>query len=367
MNLTLEVINLTTITVMVFSAFPFLHIFFRPKYKNRLNLSLLKRKSYIDFLKGIAIIAVVLIHVTYFYYMDPIAEDANVDFFNFINNISRFAIAFFFILSGMLLSLKHTKKINFSKFYSSKIIRILIPYSIFTIFIALVNNYTPIEFFMAFISGGASPPYYFISVLFQFYLLFPILNYFKDSRIFLIISFFVSFVICLMPWYNYFLGFIPGFMKFLFFFVYGMYMRNYIIKGKIEKKEAVYWLTLIFFYILLAVVFTGHYYNGRLIYAIAVFNLFIIFKDIIVKINKKIYSLVQSFGNNSLWVFLIHFPIVNLFYLLFSSIGINFYITFFSIFVLSLFTSYCVSMVFSVSYNKLLSIFEYKKQEKTAI
>lgn len=261
------------------------------------------RILFFDYLKGLSIISVIIIHTFGFITTSFKYTETGVDL---INNILRFAIPFFFIVSGILLN-PDTKN-QLKKFYNRKVVRLATPYTLCVIVIAFYFEKNFIEFLKMFITGEGAVPYYFFIILFQFYLIYPFLVKIKDRKWFLILSFLFSIIFFLIPQTWKILG-VPFFGKYLFFFAYGISKRNYFLNNIPNKKETVQWLFLIFIFVVLLIVNPAKYYNVRLIYGVTLFNMFFILKD---KINLRKYFnlLIIKFGQNSLWIFLIHYLIV---------------------------------------------------------
>jgi peptidoglycan/LPS O-acetylase OafA/YrhL len=65
-------------------------------------------------------------------------------------------------------------------------------------------------------------------------------------------------------------------------------------------------------YFLISFVFLDNYYNIRLFYGVAVFNLLFYYKDYFMK--KFFYKPFVKIGNTSLWIFLTHFFIIDFLY-----------------------------------------------------
>jgi len=351
-----EAISLITISIIVFSLAPLRKIFFPQPLLSKEKASS-RRIEYFDFLKGIAMISVIVIHVVYmFYYFNANNNDI---FLNIVNNFNRFAISVFFICSGILLTAKNSGKINYSKFYYDKIIRIFIPYIIFNFIIAGFKGSSVLEFYYSLISGNASVPYYFIILLLQFYVLFPFINRFRDSRKFLILSFLISLVSFLAPQTWTFYG-VMFFGKFLFFFVYGMYARNYFLYSKIREQDSIYWWFIVFLYALIFVAIPQHYYNVRLFYGVAVFNLFFIYKEKILSVKNDFFKTICFYGRFSLWIFLTHFFLVNVSYLFFGLFNFNYYIYFIITSVFSILISLPFGLLCSMAYNRILRLVSIK-------
>lgn len=321
----------------------FASTFFRIDTKEESSVK--KRIPFFDMLRGIAILAVILIHVRRFFELDNALYD--LTFLYSANNFARFAIPFFLICSGILLN---PSVQNWWKFYKKKIIRIGIPYVFFSALLAYGLGQID-SFFYMLITGSASVPYYFMIILFQCYLLYPLLVQFKAYKTeLLVISFFVSFASFLYPdswYYNTF----PLVTKYIFFFVYGFAKREDFLNFANQKKDLIVWSLITFLYIALALFDPEKLYNVRLFYGIALFNLFFFIQPAI----EKLYILsepLEWLGKNSLWIYLIHFPFTQATYLLFSEHIQNYYILFFASFVGSVLMVIPFAYILNWAYSK---------------
>lgn len=131
----------------------------------------------IDAMRAVAIFAVVLIHTTsrtleFFQY------DLNGHLITlFLNQISRFAVPLFFLISGFVLELNHHANINYWAYFKKRASRIVIPYLFWSaIYYLLIYRSDPDNFIKAILTGSASYQLYFIPALIIFYLAFPLLH-----------------------------------------------------------------------------------------------------------------------------------------------------------------------------------------------
>mgnify|MGYP001574878548 FL=1 len=342
------------IALAVFAITPLRKVFFREPLLSKATLPR-ERIDYFDFLKGVAIISVIIIHVAYFFqHLNPYNNDF---FINTVTNLLRFAIPFFFICSGMLLASFDSHKMKLGKYYYNKFIRIIIPYLIMNVLFAAYLQPSMEEFVVNVIGGAVIPPYYFTVVLVIFYLIFPLIRRFKDSKIFLLASFFISFISFFLPQLLMY-GALLFTTNLFFFFVYGMYMRNYFLPctRPAIKKEAILWWVIILLYLWIVLGFSGFYYNNQFFYGIAVFNLFFIFKDKIIQIPKVFFRALCSFGRASLWIFLTHFPIVFLIYSILSFGNFNYYVFYALTGVFSIVICYLAGKISLLAYNGVLKV-----------
>lgn len=300
------------------------------------NSDLLKQKpkhrlSFFDFAKGLAIVAVLLIHVVFL--INFYSEDFSSLFLEFsqhINRLMRFAIAVFFISSGALLFLEDFKKETLKKFYFTKIKRLILPYAFLSFFSTYISSTEFNGFFdylttavVQFFTGTALVPYWFIPVLFQLYLIYPLLWYLLVikkinptkilgmSFIFSLVSYFL-FSSYFLKWHSY-IGGLTFFGGYLFFFTLGIVFKPFFLEN---KEKIMYWFNKTkFFYFLALVVsvylFIGfldplfEYYNVRLIYGpIVMFLIFYVYQFIK---NTQISKTFEKIGKQSLYIYLLHF------------------------------------------------------------
>ena len=302
----MENISLLILTFIVLGLKPLRqHFFSRPKDQEATATG--HRQIFFDFIKGLAILAVVIIHVQFiatgFYFY-------KYRYFLYtINLLARFAVPVFFICSGILLSSKAKTKSQWKHFYNKKIVRVFIPYILISVLTLLVTKVSLWHFPYAILTGKAQIPFYFIIILAQFYLLFPFLVKLKNKKWFLPTCFFISIITAWLPGLRYFQGF-PIFLPQLFFFAYGLTHQNYFLNyNRRSSTRSHWWWLIIAGYVMIFFIFPEVYYNQRYFYALAFFNLLFIYQPQIIK-SKKLVSLVSKAGKNSLWIYLLHFPIV---------------------------------------------------------
>ena len=134
------------------------------------------RNNLVQIFRAFAIIAVVMIHTTPLGYWQVFCRP-------FIN----FAVATFLFLSGYLTKLDND---NWGAFYKKRIIRVIIPYIIWTILYTFASH--PISRLpVNLLTAKAAAPMYYIFVYIQFVLLTPLLGKLAKSR-FQFLGWFVS-------------------------------------------------------------------------------------------------------------------------------------------------------------------------------
>jgi surface polysaccharide O-acyltransferase-like enzyme len=131
----------------------------------------------VDYLRTLAILAVVLIHTT-----SRTLEAAKFDLIGFpltlfLNQIARFAVPLFFIISGFVLETNFDQSSSYFSFLKKRFSKIFIPYIFWSgIYYLFIYNQNRENFFLVLAKGDASYQLYFIPALCIFYLLFPILH-----------------------------------------------------------------------------------------------------------------------------------------------------------------------------------------------
>lgn len=137
----------------------------------------------IGVMRTVCILGVLLIHTT-----TKVLENAHYDLINFqstlfLNQVARFAVPLFFLISGFVLEISAGKDIALRQYYKKRFARTLVPYAtwsmIYYFFVYPENNDNLLKVFL---TGNASYQLYFIPTLFIFYLIFPLLH--KLQKIF---------------------------------------------------------------------------------------------------------------------------------------------------------------------------------------
>jgi surface polysaccharide O-acyltransferase-like enzyme len=131
----------------------------------------------IDALRVVAILAVVLIHTSTrtleASYYNLIAFPVSI----FLNQISRFAVPLFFMISGFVLELNYDFNAGFWPYLKKRFSRIFIPYLFWSaVYYFFVYKIHHVNFIQALLTGNSSYQLYFIPSLLIFYLIFPLLH-----------------------------------------------------------------------------------------------------------------------------------------------------------------------------------------------
>jgi len=131
----------------------------------------------IDVMRLLAILAVVLVHTTT-KTLNATGYDLNAYWWPLLlNQISRFAVPMFFLISGFVLELNYGHHPDYLSYLKKRLSKILVPYlfwSLIYYFFVYKNNQVPLS--TTLLWGGAAYQLYFIPALMIFYLIFPLFH-----------------------------------------------------------------------------------------------------------------------------------------------------------------------------------------------
>ncbi|MDA3840550.1 MAG: acyltransferase [Patescibacteria group bacterium] len=304
------------------------------------------RYDFFDYLRGLAIIAVIVIHIGDSFYVE---QSGNQVFIKLINNISRFAVPFFFISSGILL----VRGNSLRQFFLNKTTRTFLPYFLITIMVGVYYNAGVLEIIRGFFAGKASLPYYFMAILLQFYLIYPFLVKYSKKKYFLHITFLITIIALFIEASWSFYG-IPLFPRYLFLFAYGISQKDRFLSNSFSLglKGKSFWIIVVLYYLFSSIYFQAYLYNVRIFYAIALFNLLFLLKDTLKNIPS--YSFFCYLGRNSLWIYLIHYFIIQLIYPIAKQVSDNFYLQYLYFIVVGVPVSILLSLGFKLIYTLIV-------------
>lgn len=209
----------------------------------------------VNLLKGLAITAVVIIHILSSI-PGHIYTTPNAGQYIFLDQLLRFSVPLFLGLSGYSLARKYSADLKVIEFYKRRLVRIIPLYVLWSIGLWLLFLYIPvwntpeeqIPFWKILLLGRADYHLYFVPLIFQLYLLFPlllrVLEKFPRTTLFSALSI-QAFSLIL---FNY-LGTIPTetildsdqeqyslFTSWIFYFVLGMYIAKRAVHIKQRTK-----------------------------------------------------------------------------------------------------------------------------------
>lgn len=200
----------------------------------------------LDYVRVVCMLAVILLHTTSGYIFENRFAICGINPAFFLNQIVRFAVPLFIVLSGISLSLSK-KKVPASVFLKNRFLKIILPYLAWSAVYYLYNVHFSLSLFRiqglhalkAFLNGllvgGFAPHLYFVIVISQLYLLYPLLKKIRERfpALTLVLSFAVTlffqeciYLSCrgievLPPLIRPYVWF--SFPTWLFYFVAGMY------------------------------------------------------------------------------------------------------------------------------------------------
>lgn len=248
------------------------------------------RLVWLDFLKGLAICAVVLDHLYGVFYKNI-----------FIQQHTSFSVALFIFLAGITTAMS-LSKYNLFQFYKKRLLAIINPYILATFLISLFIHK---PFLSSLINFNAAGPFYFIAFFLQLLLIAPILN--KLNYFFLPLIFAVSFLLNRFHFTNLWGGgeFLFG-GSFLFLFYLGIifYKNISFFKPKFIFS-VIAALVLIFFELFNLIPNTWHN-PPYLLTMLYTFTIFSIFYNLSLPSNNPVIRLFSFFGRYSLYIFLYH-------------------------------------------------------------
>jgi surface polysaccharide O-acyltransferase-like enzyme len=207
-----------------------------------------QRLFYLDFLRAIAIVAVLILHFS----ADPVdryGKISNTDWIaaSIYNGLTRFCVPMFILLSGSLL-LSPTKETSIKELFNKRLPKLVIPLVVWSIIYLFFQNYihhtlstiTIPSALKAFYMGPLVFHFWFLYVMIVVYLLYPVINLFIKSATqsqvlyFLVLWFITNCIFGVietafeMP-IGFDLNFFTGYSG---YFVLGYYLTNYSFSAK---------------------------------------------------------------------------------------------------------------------------------------
>lgn len=217
----------------------------------------------LETLRGLAILGVVIIHVTAPLLFLKI-ENYSLSYYLLlvINQSQRFCVPAFLIISGFLLSYKIENQSNPDRVLKKRISKIIPPYLIWSAILYISKKHFDIkEFVWDILTGSVNYVYYFIILIIQFYLLWWVwakYNKFFSLKQFLFLSIAIQGIFTL---YNYLVIFgyalpLPlanrWIFGWIFYFVFGLFLGNNYSDYKKMIVKSRFWIisaTIIFLFL----------------------------------------------------------------------------------------------------------------------
>jgi surface polysaccharide O-acyltransferase-like enzyme len=275
-----------------------------------------ERNNRLDAAKAIAISAVIIVHGAYFFTTEePETLPAAVRIFN---NLFRFAVPWFLIVTGIVLAPHVSTGKDIFRFWSRRFFIVGIPYLGMTLLIAFAMHADASTALSLLATGKASVPYYYVLVLLQCYIFFPLLSPLRQKRWFLPSAFFFSLASFLAPHTWYIMGF-PTAWQYLFFFCFGMSIRRYILTEEPltpKTRTAWSWIALLGAISLAALPTLA--YNASFFYGPALLMLFLALPPRF--FTRRFSLLLARLGTTTFFVYLTHFFVISAVYWFFRKI-----------------------------------------------
>ena len=315
--------------------------------------------SEIVYLRAIAILAVISIHVSaYFTEMDRI--NFLTLLYMSIDTFSHFAVPLFVCISGFVLYNKYQGSYSLKIFYKKRFLSVVPQYTIFsilaisflyagTIYLGKVWNHNVIGIIYQYLSGTVFYHLWFFVLITQLYILYPILEkvFTKSVENYNTLALLIFLLIVQILYQIFSIDKIFGnatlFLAYIFYFVLGMYVRFYYLNYK--KMVMTFKPSYIFYFLLLSATILGicsieFFRNGltsQLIYfcygifaIVTPFYYFLIFGLCLycaLKISEMIPNMntkgLQIIGRYSFGIYLIHAFILTALRTILSKVGFN--------------------------------------------
>ena len=153
------------------------------------------RLTEVDLFRALCCLGVLLIHISGFYWAQLAIDPSRGHLYVFatVNEAVRFALFGFMFISGLLLTIRHGGRFQFSAFMRKRVLTILVPYlawvllylvfaiaiddrAAFQVYKILRGSHQHLKIALSWLLFGSWPHLYFINMLFQMYLIYAIVH-----------------------------------------------------------------------------------------------------------------------------------------------------------------------------------------------
>ncbi|WP_423188908.1 acyltransferase [Alkalibacterium sp. f15] len=220
-----------------------------------------KRFQEMDILRGLAIIAVIIIHITSST-IDGAKNESTLNVVVFFNQLSRFAVPIFLILSGWGLTVSKKYKMGYLSFLKSQLSKIILYYVSWSVvyYLYTAESLSIVAMIKGMIFGTTYFHLYYVPLIIIFYIVYPFIYKYAKLNNFLLASFIVTIlsqyaaVVTNIEIFNSALNI----FNWLFYFVFGIWFANdFNTKVVIIKKHTRLLLSL--FVVTASIVFAEAY------------------------------------------------------------------------------------------------------------
>ncbi len=280
--------------------------------------------EHVTILRALATILVVVIHVT----ANPLVlvkDNIIFSIFNFISTISKPAVYIFIFISGFLIMYEYSnKRIEYINYVKKKIVKVFIPYFVWSLLyycLAVIVSFKFFDvfyFFKGILMGSHLYHLYFVIIIFQFYLLAPVLKVFVlkfDFKYGIVLSFLANYLFWLGDFANNYIFF----TNYLLIFMIGAYAGkssvNFIkfVKGNNFKIILLFALSTVFYsWIQYKQFYLGQYpsimeYNLSFVSLGGAGSLFyFLLSDAILNYFERVVTVLKKISTVSFYVYLAH-------------------------------------------------------------
>lgn len=283
-----------------------------------------------DMLRGMAILAVILIHIS---------SGETGTFYLIINQLSRFAVPIFLFLSGLGLTLSDKLNEGYFIFLKKRISKVLPLYLLWTIIYSLVTlkeNISALGLVKSVILGNAFYHLYYVPLIIAFYILYPLLKRMARNKVAMIVILLVTIASQLTGWLFdiSILKDTRNLLNWSIYFVLGIWFANNYeaVKQKLKSYPKIT-MTLLFVTVVGIVSETFLYLNSNHSLADATTSmrptiilytvLFISFIMIVKWSNKTVTNVINELSKLSYGIYLSHALFLSGWYEVFPKIGLH--------------------------------------------
>lgn len=297
-----------------------------------------------DVVRAVAIIAVVFIHVsaTLLYRSDVDSSIYKIAIIT--NQLSRFSVPAFILISGMGLTLSNKKELGYFAFIGRRFSRIIPQYILWClIYIYLTTKYfQPYNVIYDMVYGKVFYHFYYVPLIVEVYLIYPFVYRFIGKKWGLLISFLITLGILIYSHYYVMTEDIKWFLErknmldWIFYFSFGAFIGENLEKflEKVRKyRGVIYVLFLLSAYLMLQETFTSIRVGKDIDYAttflrptVFVYSIFIVLFIFCIQWKENIFmKLISYVAKHSYSIYLSHAVILYYFtqYYIDNSLVIN--------------------------------------------